>query len=579
MNLDALMIIANAYDKIGDLRKQALRDRDQLLKILNLALERLGLIENYEHQIEILLQIESLYSDYYRALEIIEQVKGFLPFVEYGKSRTEILRQVAHIYINIGRCDQAQLTLLKRLEDCRKSGRGLINLAEDFALAGLSKKFFLKQALEYAQYETCDYEDRIDLLISVGMSYAELGLHRKAMEIDSIIYDYYGDDWTLQPTLAAELIAYYVHGEEKQYFKVNNILKEYVDVYRFEEICTTAANCYIKEKDFERAWEVVEFLEKRGSIPPVEIAQSYFNVEREEKALYLLEKATNIANAMNSESSKNGLLRKIAQVYLNNNYLEKATSIANAMNSESSKNGLLRKIAQVYLDNNYQDIATQILPKNVFSIEFDRYGRYVVNDKRRNYNFENPIVLKAYSLVENSKYDEALDFLESFDERVSFRARGNLLKYISEQYDCYIALGYRKKAAELTQHKIKLIISRIQRIINQDLTAKTNLHTLNHYINLLIRTYMIYFEENDNYVEKQQILQQMKEVKLACQALSMQNEMMPIYGYSGLVKFLYENYLATKNYQEALLMKEEIVDDFDRVKFLAELAVKISQAT
>ena len=266
-HLDALMVIANAYDKIGDLRKQALRDRDQLLKILNLALERLGLIENYEHQIEILLQIESLYSDYYRSLEIIEQVKEFLPFVEYGKSRTEILRQVAHIYINIEIYDQAQSTLLELVRDCRVNRIGWINLTEDFALAGLSTEIFLKQALKHADH-TCDsdYENTIDLLMSVGMSLAELGLHQEAMDINAIIGSYDGGyDWKSFTHLAPELIAYYIHGEQKQHLKVKEVLKRYIDAYGFGYICATAANCYIKEKNFERAWEVVEFVDINNS--------------------------------------------------------------------------------------------------------------------------------------------------------------------------------------------------------------------------------------------------------------------------------------------------------------------------
>ena len=291
----------------------------------------------------------------------------------------------------------------------------------------------------------------------------------------------------------------------------------------------------------------------------VDIAQYYFTANREEKALCLLERATSIADAIDDEDLK-------------------------------------EEIAIVYEDNNYQHIARKLLPKNFTSAKQYQYSRYSENYKL------DPIVLKAYSLVENSKYNEALDFIDSFNKTVVLRrktvvlrANRDLLEYISGQYDCYIALGYRKKAAEVIDHKIKLVISIIQRIINQGLILEENFfidskNILIYDIYLLIRTAKVYFKEDNKYVDKQHILQQMKElaqnikeqikeIKLAFQGRSIRSDMMLVNRYDDLGKCLYENYLVTKNYQEALLMKEEIVDDFDRVEFLSELAVKLSQAS
>ena len=535
-HLDALMVIANAYEKIGD--------RDQLLKILDLALERLGLIENYEHQIEILLQIESLYSDYYRSLEIIEQIKEYLPFVSLESSQTEILRQVARVYVNIGKHKQAQLILLKLVRDFWDRRRSWVNLTEDFAFTRFNEyrfneDWFLWKSLKYSEHRTLYLEDCVDLLISVGMSYAKLGSHDIAMEIHWMIRDHYehSDDeymsgnFDYYPSLAPELVAYYIHSEEKHTYKAHDVIDEYIDSPKIEEICIIAINCYIKEQDFEAAWKVVEFLDgeetcceaDRGEAF-VRIAESYLIANKPERVLYLLEKATTFANTIDY--------------------------------SEKIKYGILGDISRVY-------------------------SRYEIS-----YN-HNPIVLKAFSLVYENKYDKALNLIESLDKDVSLTARRDLLTYISGHIVHYNRKGYKEKEVEAIEHKIKLVVIILQRIVNLGLIQGTSYPYLNTYLGEFQRTAESYFISSQKSENKRQVLQDIQEIfykitegiRQGKLTYSGRGSNLSERGYKYLIKCLSENYIAVKNYQEALLMKEEIIDDFTRVEFLAELAVKISQAS
>ena len=547
---NALIIIATTYNRLGC--------RDRVWEVLYLILERLHLIEGYKEKIYILFKVERLYSDPYRALEIIDLITKYLDFLESDRYVTDIFRQIAYIYMWLGRYDKAQeilqdaLESLPAIEDKKEIVNILTNFKDCLANPGLNIEILFKQALGYIRYRY-NYETRLNILISWGLSFARSGFHKKALEIDCLIKEDNGvpDDWMLYPNLTEKLIYYYIC-ETKEVGKVKNILEANINSYNFPKICITAAKCYIDIKDFDRAWQIIKILHTKTRSEDnsdkaeafIAIAQKYFKVKKIDEALSILEFA----------------------VY-----------ITELIDYEEERNSLLSQIAKIYIENSCQHIAENTLAPEIIEEE-EFLTEEPVEKSKPSFT-----TIQAYNLVKNNRYNEAVELVYK-----NIKFQEELQNYIANEYYRYKNLINHRQAKDTIEQAIILAIKINNKIINTMLIDRESFENLSRSIFLLSEIADIYFK-NSSYKQSENLLKQMQATsqniqKRIKQLKSTFSEVQELYNRHlktnvvSLNKNIYNKYLIFKNYQQVLSILKEEESNLKKVQQLTHIAIKYTES-
>ncbi|AFY57832.1 NACHT domain protein [Rivularia sp. PCC 7116] len=145
------------------------------------------------------------------------------------------------------------------------------------------------------------------------------------------------------------------------------------------------AIAFVKDDNLKLALKIIDNQIQEDSFAKAsalsEIAKIYIKLEKEDKAIALLEKALNAANQIQDSNKKASVLSSIAEAYAKLNssekaipLLEKALKAANQIQDSNKKASVLTSIAEAYAKLNSSDKAISLLEKALKAVNQIQYS-------------------------------------------------------------------------------------------------------------------------------------------------------------------------------------------------------------
>ncbi|MGD1921405.1 MAG: tetratricopeptide repeat protein [Pleurocapsa sp.] len=337
--------------------------------------------------------------------------------------RTDSNLIIADLYRETKREEIADKIVEHTLELNRQSDRNPFvarnyNLVANYYLKNNNRKRAIKildLAFNLAQkIEDEDVDERDYVFIDIGESYGNARAHNIALECGELVED----SVRLAGHLYVPLIWEYI--DTQQYQQTENVIDRAIESGWGDWVLEEAVKSYLALKDFNRAGGAIKRIEGEQSKVSAlaDMAQRYWQLDKQEKARETLAKAKAIANDIEDSTSKSWSLQAISK--------------ASRQMDIESKSTLQESVEEARNINN------------------DFHLSFAVNSL-------------AFQLASVGKYDEALEIMD----------RENVLMPVTEKIGLLINIAkqYRTKGElEKAEQMIETGISNIDKITGKKLS-------------------------------------------------------------------------------------------------------------